>query len=162
MTPDQAKEQIAHKHLELWTRDQQPDWVYPAMQEYAKWYADQEVKKARERGSSDESLLYFMDWVIKNVWFDNDEYYIKGLGYTSYSKPELLEYFKEQNPHTFLSSPQPEIMRWPTKKEIYMAEPNSGVNDLTGNSYGDDAVRGFHQGLKFIKKYLYGTRKPNQ
>ena len=56
---------------------------------------------SKQGNEGEVSLLYFMDWVVKNVWFDNDEYYIKGLGYTTYSKLEILEHFKFQHPYNF-------------------------------------------------------------
>jgi hypothetical protein len=49
------------------------------------------------------------------------------------------------------SRSQPTPINWPTDEEIRNAAPNTGVNDLTGRSFGDERYEGFMQAIDWLK-----------
>jgi hypothetical protein len=100
---DEEIEQAASDHV----KSMHPSWHKQVYKDFyiegAKWAISKQ-----SGGMNDNSLIYFMDWVVKNVWFDNDEYFIKRLGYTSFSLQEILDHFRFQNPNSLKSESSPQ------------------------------------------------------
>lgn len=91
--PEQSKEEYTAKSFLGFP----PSWrVYTSkeveqlLEEYAQQSREQQWVRV-------ETLLKLIRWTVDNVWFDNDEYFIKGCGYTSYSIEDCLDSFFLEN-----------------------------------------------------------------